>query len=63
MNPDPRQLAERVRHALLGAALSAYEDAAVQGLCCEGAWEVAVGAMRALDLSGVVTERAPWSRD
>jgi hypothetical protein len=43
-------LAERVRAALVGEALAAYEDAAVQGLCCEGAWEVAVAAMRALDL-------------
>jgi hypothetical protein len=32
----------------------AYEDAAVRGLCCEGAWEVAVDAMRGLDLSRVV---------
>jgi hypothetical protein len=63
MNPDPQQLAERVRRALLGAALSAYEDAAVRGLCCEGAWEVAVGAMRELDLSGVVTARPPQPKD
>jgi hypothetical protein len=47
---EAAQLAERVRAALVGAALAAYEDAAVQGLCCEGAWEVAVAAMRGLDL-------------
>lgn len=33
------------------AAQAAYEDAALRGLCCEGAWEVAVSAMRLLDLS------------
>jgi len=54
VNADPRELAEQVRAALVEAALSAYEDAGVRGLCAEGAWEVAVGAMRALDLSRVV---------
>jgi hypothetical protein len=47
---EPEPLAERVRAALVQAALDAYEDAAVRGLCCEGAWEVAVAAMRGLDL-------------
>jgi hypothetical protein len=59
MQPDPRQLAEEVRTALLSAALRAYEEAAMQGLCAEGAWEVAVGAMRALDLSPVITFERP----
>jgi hypothetical protein len=53
---DDLRLAERVRSALLRRALSAYEDAAVQGLCSEGAWEVAVAAMQKLDLSPVVAE-------
>jgi hypothetical protein len=55
VNADPRELAEQVRTALVEAALSAYEDASVRGLCAEGAWEVAVGAMRSLDLSRLVT--------
>jgi hypothetical protein len=59
MQPDPWQLAEKVRTALLSAALRAYEEAAMQGLCAEGGWEVAVGAMRALDLSPVVTFERP----
>jgi hypothetical protein len=46
-------MAERVRAALVHAARAAYEDAALRGLCCEGAWEVAVSAMRLLDLSEV----------
>ncbi|HEX6106488.1 MAG TPA: hypothetical protein VFZ26_12960 [Gemmatimonadales bacterium] len=58
MDPDPRRVAEQVRAALVRAALAAYEDAAVRGLCCEGAWEVAVGAMRELDLTGVVSKAA-----
>jgi hypothetical protein len=47
---EQQRLAERARAALVHAALDAYEDAAVRGLCCEGAWEVAVAAMRGLDL-------------
>jgi hypothetical protein len=46
---------ERVRAALVQAALTAYEDAAIRGLCPEGAWEVAVAAMRNLDLSQAVS--------
>jgi tRNA-Thr(GGU) m(6)t(6)A37 methyltransferase TsaA len=47
---DAAPLAERVRLALVETAVAAYEDAMVRGLCGEGAWEVAVAAMRALDL-------------
>lgn len=57
MNADPGELAEQVRAALVEIALSAYEEAGVRGLCAEGAWEVAVGAMRSLDLSRIVAER------
>jgi hypothetical protein len=56
METDPRKVAEQVRGALVGAALAAYEDAAIRGLCCEGAWEVAIDAMRDLDLSRVVAQ-------
>ena len=54
MDPDPRRLANQVRAALIEAALAAYEDVGVRGLCAEGAWEVAVDTMRALDLSPIV---------
>ena len=56
METDPQKVAEQVRGALVRAALAAYEDAAIRGLCCEGAWEVAVDAMRALDLSRVIAQ-------
>jgi aminoglycoside 6'-N-acetyltransferase I len=46
-----RQQLERTRRGLVNAALSAYEDASLQGLCAEGAWEAAVSAMRALELN------------
>ncbi len=54
MDPDLNEVAERVRAALVRAAVLAYEDAAIRGLCGEGAWEVAVSAMRTLDLSPTV---------
>lgn len=40
-----------LRRALLDAALAAYEDAGLRGLCHEGRWEAAVDAMRSLDLT------------
>jgi hypothetical protein len=57
MHP-PSELAERVRAACIRAALDAYEDAAIRGLCPEGAWEAAVSAMRALDLTALVAPEA-----
>ena len=54
MDTDPGKVAEQIRGALVHAALMAYEDAAIRGLCCEGAWEVAVDAMRDLDLVRVM---------
>ena len=59
MKTDAQNVAEQIRAALVGAALTAYEDAAIRGLCCEGAWEVAVDAMRSLDLSRVLDPPVP----
>ena len=48
--------AKRIRAACLEAVLQAYEDAGVQGLCAEGRWEAAVGALRTLDLAPLLRE-------
>lgn len=53
------RLAEAVRDACLNAALAGYEDARIRGLCHEGAWEAAVGAMRMLDLEPLLAPHAP----
>lgn len=58
VGPDPRPLVEPVRTALIDAALTAYEDAAIRGVCADGAWEVAITAMRRLDLSRIASTRA-----
>ena len=39
---------EAVRQACIAAALAAYEDAGVQGLCHEGRFETAISAIRQL---------------
>jgi hypothetical protein len=44
---------ETVRAACLHAAMDAYEDAGIRGLCADGRWEAALAAIRQLDLSGV----------
>lgn len=49
-SPEAVRLAEAVRAACLCAALDAFEDASISGLCCTGTWERAVGAVRTLDL-------------
>lgn len=50
MTEQERQLAERVRAACIRAVLEGYEQASISGLCHEGAFEVAVDAVRMLDL-------------
>lgn len=50
------QLAEAVREACTRAALAAYESAGISGLCAEGRWELAVQAIRILDLQQIVDE-------
>lgn len=55
---DITMIAEAVRRACLEAALAAYEDAGIQGLCEAGRWEAAVGAVRELDLDPVVRAAA-----
>ncbi len=47
-------LIERLRDAWLEAAVLAYEDAGIRGLCAEGQWEAALAAMRQLDLSSLL---------
>ena len=59
MGPEAQRMAERVRADLIRAALVAYEDAALRGLCAEGAWEAAVGAMRKLELSPTREQQSP----
>ena len=49
-----RHLAREVQEACLSAALEGYEQAGLSGLCAEGRWEMAIDAVRALDLGFVV---------
>ena len=51
---DPQQLAEAVRAACIQAALEAYEEGGVLGLCAEGRWEYAISAIQQLDVDGLI---------
>jgi hypothetical protein len=53
---DLVSLVERVRARCLEAAETAYEDAGIQGLCAEGRWEVAMGAVKGLDLGKLLRD-------
>lgn len=50
------QLAEAVRQACIQAALDGYQDAGMSGLCHEGAWEMAIDAIRALNIVSIIQE-------
>lgn len=49
-----RRLAQVVRDACIEAARQGYEDAAISGLCEEGALEAALSAIHTLDLDAVL---------
>jgi len=49
-----QRIAEAVRAACVAAAQASYEQAAADGLCDEGAWEVAIEAVRSLDIEAVI---------
>ena len=49
-------LAKRIRKTCIEAALQAYEDAGIQGLCAEGRWEAAVSALRTVELVPLLHE-------
>ncbi len=55
---DPRQLAEAVRAACIEAALEAYEEGGVLGLCAKGRWEYAISAMRQLAVDALIAPAA-----
>lgn len=48
--------AQIVKDACIRAAIEGYESAAMSGLCCEGAWEAAISAVRMLDLDSIIKE-------
>lgn len=50
MSAAERRLAEAVRQACIRAVLDGYQQAAMSGLCHEGAFEAAVDAVRMLEL-------------
>ena len=60
---EEQRIAEAVRRACIDAALEAYEDAQVRGLCREGAWEVAIEAVRSLDVAAVIAATAGDKKD
>jgi hypothetical protein len=49
---------EEVRRRCLEAALAAWEDAGVSGLCADGRWECVVRALREVPLDDL-EERSP----
>ena len=56
MSDSAIQLAEHVRQSCLQAALQAYEQARMDGLCDEGALEFALDAIRRLDMGKIMTD-------
>ncbi len=60
---DKTKLAETVRTACLEAALRAYEDAGISGLCEEGRWECAVQAIKGVDLTALVKQAGSPDRN
>jgi hypothetical protein len=50
---DLGDIAQAMRDACVEAALQAYDDAGIRGLCAEGRWEVALDAIKMVDLASI----------
>jgi hypothetical protein len=59
---ERRVLVEAVRDACLEAARRAYEEAGMSGLCAEGRFELALDAIRGLDVDELLSEPRTESR-
>lgn len=59
MTDERADLAAAIRDACLAAAIDAYEQAGLSGLCAEGRWEVAMDALRSLDVETVARKGHP----
>lgn len=53
-NRTELDVARKVRSACIAAAEEAFREAAVSGLCMDGAVEAAVGAMQSLHLEEIL---------
>ncbi len=53
---EEQRIAQLVKDACIRAVLEGYENAAMSGLCHEGAWEAAISAIRMLDLETILKE-------
>jgi hypothetical protein len=60
---DPRTLAEAVREACAQAAQEAFTQGGFSGLCAEGRLELAVGAIRGLELEPLLRTLAERTAD
>jgi hypothetical protein len=60
---DTSKILEAARLACLEAALEAYENAGMSGLCAEGRWECAIQAIRELNLKTALHRLALKEQD
>lgn len=50
------KIARAVQEACIQEAKNAYEEAAISGLCDEGALEAAIGAIQTLDIDALLAD-------
>lgn len=53
----------QIRAEVVETAINAYEDAAANGLCAQGAWECAVDALRRVELTDLLAALAQVEAD
>lgn len=56
---EREQLAEAVKQACIDTAQRAHEQAGISGLCAEGRWELALDAMRSIDVKTLLASVDP----
>jgi hypothetical protein len=62
LDPHDLDTARRIRDAGVRCLLDAYRDAGLRGLCGTGRFEVAVGALKQMDIEAVLHEEDAGER-
>ena len=53
----------KIRDECINTALEAFANALSDGLCCEGAWECAIDAIRNLDAPEIINRLSQQNKD
>jgi hypothetical protein len=56
-------VANKIKDACIRTAVESFENASLDGVCCEGAWECAINAIRNLNPLEIISREGFLKKD